>query len=192
MKHLFVEEKTFDREDFLKNRLEKGQYELCTFLNCNFLNANLSEIQFIDCEFYDCDLSMANLSQTIINNVLFKDCKMLGLHFEKCSDFTFSMKVENCQLNDASFYHQKISKTVFTKCKMQEVDFTECDLSFSVFNDCDLLNAIFDNTNLKGADLRNSFNFTIDPEKNQIKGAKFSLQSVSGLLAKYHIKIDPN
>ena len=115
---------------------------------------------------------------------------MLGLNFDKCSDFAFSIKVDNCQLNHSSFYKQKLSKTLFAKSKLQEVDFTQCDLSSSVFDDCDLLNAIFYNTDIQNADFRNSHNFTIDPENNRIKGAKFTLQSVGGLLAKYDIKIE--
>jgi len=117
---------------------------------------------------------------------------MLGLNFEKCNAFAFSIKIDNCQLNHSSFYKQKLQKTLFTKSKLLEVDFSECDLNSSVFDDCDLLNAIFDNTNLQNADFRNSHNFTIDPENNRIKGAKFTLQSVIGLLTKYNIKIEPN
>ena len=115
---------------------------------------------------------------------------MLGLDFEKSNDFAFEIKIDNCQLNHASFYRKNIAKTVFKQSKMQSVDFTECDLSVSIFNDCDLLNATFLNTNLEKVDFRNSKNFTIDPENNRIKGARFSLQSVDGLLSKYQIKIE--
>ena len=117
---------------------------------------------------------------------------MLGLNFEKCNDFAFSIKVENCQLNHSIFYKQKLSKKLFAKSKLQEVDFTDCNLNSSVFDDCDLLNTIFDNTDLQNADFRNSYNFTIDPENNKVKGAKFTLETVVGLLNKYNIKIEPN
>ncbi|WP_306456210.1 pentapeptide repeat-containing protein [Winogradskyella undariae] len=117
---------------------------------------------------------------------------MLGLQFDKYSDFGFLIKVDKCQLNHSSFYKRKLSKTSFKKTKLQEVDFTECDLSSSAFDDCDLQNVIFKNTNLQNADFRSSSNFTIDPENNQIKGAKFTLETVLGLLTKYNIKIEPN
>ncbi|MEO9952202.1 MULTISPECIES: pentapeptide repeat-containing protein [Nonlabens] len=192
MNEQFIEDKIFKRKDFSEIGLEKGDYESCTFLNCNFSNSDLSNICFIDCEFYDCNLSSAHTLQTGIQNILFKNCKMLGLQFDKCNDFAFSIKVENCQLNHSTFYKLKLSKTIFYKSKLHDVDFTECDLSYSVFDDCDLQNAIFKNTTLKNADFRSSSNFIIDPENNRIKGAKFTLETVVGLLTKYNIKIEPD
>ncbi|MDO5968196.1 pentapeptide repeat-containing protein [Flavivirga aquimarina] len=186
----FIEDIKFERKDFSKDKLDKGDYELCTFSNCNFSNSDLSKIRLTECLFIDCNLSLVNLYQTEIQDVTFKDCKMLGLRFDKCSDFAFSIKVDNCQLNHSSFYKKKLPKTVFNKSKLQEVDFTECDLNTSIFDNCDLLNAVFKNTNLQNTDLRSSFNFIIDPENNKIKGAKFSLESVKGLLIKYNIKIE--
>ncbi len=189
MNHNFIEEKTFTKIDFSENALEKGDYELCTFINCDFSNSDLSIIRFMECEFHECNLSSTNIYQTGFQDVLFESCKMLGMHFEKSSNFAFSIKLNNCQLNFSSFFLQNLSKTVFTKSKLQEVDFSECNLSSSIFDDCDLQNAIFSNTDLRNSDFRTSHNFTIDPENNRMKGAQFSLPSVSGLLHKYNIKI---
>jgi uncharacterized protein YjbI with pentapeptide repeats len=73
---------------------------------------------------------------------------------------------------------------------MKEVDFEDADLCQSVFNNCDLLNASFVKTNLEKADLRTAYNYTLDPEANKIKKARFSSQGVVGLLAKYDIEIE--
>ena len=73
---------------------------------------------------------------------------------------------------------------------MHEVDFTECDLTATVFDNCDLLNAKFENTLLQKTDLRSAFNYTINPESNKIKKARFSLSGVAGLLDKYDIEIE--
>ncbi|ELR71211.1 pentapeptide repeat protein [Fulvivirga imtechensis AK7] len=70
------------------------------------------------------------------------------------------------------------------------MDFAQAELSNAVFNDCDLLNATFESTNLEKADLRTASNYVLDPELNRIKGAKFSMPAVVGLLSKYDIKID--
>lgn len=70
------------------------------------------------------------------------------------------------------------------------MDFTECDLAGAMFSECDLARATFDNTNLEKADFRSSYNYSIDPEKNRMKKAKFSLTGVVGLLDKYDIVID--
>jgi uncharacterized protein YjbI with pentapeptide repeats len=70
------------------------------------------------------------------------------------------------------------------------VDWTECDLSSSVFERCDLRDAKFENSNLEKVDFRTAFNFSIDPDNNRIKKARFSLDGVPGLLGKYNIEID--
>lgn len=80
--------------------------------------------------------------------------------------------------------------TRFINCNLKEADFTETDLTGSLLIDCDLLGAIFEKTILEKADLRTSFNFSIDPELNRIKKAKFSLTTVRGLLDKYNIDIE--
>lgn len=58
------------------------------------------------------------------------------------------------------------------------------------FIDCDLAQAVIDNTMLDKADLRTSFNYSIDPERNRIKKAKFSIIGIAGLLDKYDIEIE--
>lgn len=73
---------------------------------------------------------------------------------------------------------------------MHEVDFTQSDLTEVVFDNCDLAGARFENTIIEKADLRTSFNYSIDPELNYIKKAKFSLTGLPGLLEKYGIEVD--
>ena len=92
-------------------------------------------------------------------------------------------------LNHCSFYQTKINKIVFDNCQLHETDFTDCDLTAAVFKHCDLLNAKFENTILEKADLRTAFNYSINPELNRIKKAKFSLAGVTALLDKYDIVI---
>ncbi|WP_347373348.1 pentapeptide repeat-containing protein [Aequorivita sp. Q41] len=190
MERQFIEEQTFEGVDFSKDSLEKGDYELCVFLNCNFSNIDLSLIRFIECEFKNCNLSSAKLNKTGFQSVVFIDCKMFGLHFEKCDTFGFSIEVDNSQLNYSSFYGLKLPKTKFNNCKFLEVDFSECNLHLANFNDCNLQNAVFSNTSLKDVDFRSSYEFSIDPENNNINGAKFSFSTVAGLLTKYNITID--
>ncbi len=70
-----------------------------------------------------------------------------------------------------------------------EVDFTECDLTAASFDNCDMLEATFDRTILEKADFRTAYHYSINPEVNRIKKAKFSLPEVTGLLNKYDIEI---
>jgi len=113
----------------------------------------------------------------------------LGLHFEDCSDFLFSVSFDNCILNLSSFYKRKLKKIIFKNTSLQEVDFTEADLSLAQFDNCGLRGATFVATILEKADFRNAHNYAIDPELNRIKKAKFSLGGIAGLLNKYDIEI---
>jgi uncharacterized protein YjbI with pentapeptide repeats len=190
MEQEHMEERTFDRIDFALNPLAKGDYENCAFTNSSFLNSDLADIIFVECGFENCDLSMARLTNTTLRDITFKNCKMLGLRFDSCNEFGLSVTFENCNLNHSSFYRTKLKKTAFANLKLHEVDFTECDFSGSVFDNCDFTGASFDNTILEKADFRKSFNYSIDPERNRIKKAKFSRAGIAGLLHKYDIEID--
>jgi len=190
MASFFYEGKTFDKSDFTVNLPDKGEYDNCRFLNCDYSDADLSGFIFTECEFIACNLSLIKLGKTAFKDVRFKDCKMLGLHFEDCSDFLFQVGFENCQLNLSSFFKRKLKQTSFKNTGLQEVDFTEADLTAAIFDQCDLSNATFDRTNLEKADFRSAFNYSIDPENNRIKKAKFSVAGLPGLLFKYGIDIE--
>lgn len=190
MNRVFVDSENLQAIDYTENPLAKGDYENCRFINCTFSNSDLSMINFIECEFENCDLSMAKVNNTAFKEVLFDGCKLLGIRFDSCNSFLLSLEFRSCHLNLASFYKLKLKGTVFRSCSLQEVDFMEADLSNAVFDDCDLLNASFENTNLEKADLRAASGYILDPELNHIKGAKFSVPAVVGLLSKYDIKID--
>lgn len=182
---VIIQDKTFEKDDLPA----KGEYENCVFNNCDFSYNDLSGFVFIDCTFNGCNLSLANLNKTSFRDVDLKNCKMLGLRFDTCNEFGLSFSFDNCQLNHSSFYKTKIKKTVFKNSQLQETDFTETDLTSSVFDNCNLMLAVFDRTILEKVDFRTSYNYSINPETNRIKKAKFSLSGISGLLNKYDIEI---
>jgi uncharacterized protein YjbI with pentapeptide repeats len=62
-------------------------------------------------------------------------------------------------------------------------------MSGALFENCDLERATFEKTILEKADMSTSFNYSIDPERNMIKKAKFSRNGLAGLLEKYDIEI---
>ena len=192
MEPAYTHDKTFDRNDYTHTSLTKGEYENCTFKSCNFADNDLSLFKFTDCEFIGCNLSLAKLNKTALQEIKFKDCKMLGLRFDTCADFNLSFSFDNCTLDHSSFYKTKIKKTIFKNSQLREADFTECDLTSSLFDNCDLNRATFDNTIIEKSDFRTSYNYSIDPERNRLKKAKFSIHGVAGLLDKYDIEIDSN
>ena len=114
----------------------------------------------------------------------------MGLRFENCSDFLFTADFDHCQLNLSSFTGMKLKRTKFNNSTLCEVDFSGADLSHALFENCDLSRAVFERSLLEKADFRTAYNFSIDPEMNKIKKAKFSAAGIAGLLNKYDIEIE--
>lgn len=190
MERSYIEDAVFEKINFTEKPLAEAGYDNCTFRHCDFSTVDLSNIHFSDCTFMGCNLSMVTLNETHLQDVEFKDCKLLGVHFEQCNEFLLGISIDNCLLNLASFFRLKLKKMRFKNSSLHEVDFTDADLSDAVFDNCDLSRAVFEKTNLEKADFRTAYNYSIDPERNRVKKAKFSLQGVVGLLDKYDIHID--
>lgn len=189
-----MEERYFADTDFQKKDLaslvfHEVEFDNCTFSNCHFAEGDFSKARFAECRFTDCNLSMAKLSGASFQDTVFKDCKMLGLRFDDCSAFLFTPSFEQCILDLCSFYKLNLKKIRMIGCSLKEADFTEADLSGALLQDCDLSRAVFDNTNLERADLRGSLHFSIDPARNRIRRAKFSRDSLEGLLDRYELDI---
>ncbi len=186
----YINDKLFKNEDFTKKEILKAEYEYCTFQNCNFSNSDLSKIRFMESEFIDCNLSNVKLYSTSFQEVRMVKCKMLGLYFDTCNDFNFSIDFDTCVLNHSVFYQTKLNNTTFNHCQLRGVDFSEANLKTTILFNCDLLEAIFDSTNLEKADLRKSKNYRINPENNLMNGAKLSIPEVLHLLDKYNLDIE--
>jgi fluoroquinolone resistance protein len=190
MNTISIENKTFQGCDFTNGGLLNGDYEKCIFRACDFSSFDLSQIRFVDCEFVRCNLSLVGLQKAVFRDIQFKESKMLGLHFENCIQIGLSFSFDNCNLSHSSFFKTKLHKTIFRQSQLHEVDFSECDLTSSLFDLCDLAGATFKHTIIEKSDFRTSFKYTIDPEINRLKKAKFSLPGALGLLARYGIEID--
>lgn len=185
-----IENLQFEGNNFQQSELEKGVYEECRFISCNFSESNLKKYVFIDCIFEKCNLSNSILTKTSFQGCEFRSCKMVGVRFDHCTPLLLSFSFDSCMLNLSSFYGLKIPGTNFMKCNLQEADFTGCSLVGSNFQHTDLYRAIFHNTILEECDLRSAENYSIDPEENSIRRAKFSLEGIPGLLIKYTLQID--
>ncbi|MFL9837569.1 pentapeptide repeat-containing protein [Flavobacterium sp. ST-75] len=186
----YTEGTDFKGMDYTVSNIPKGEYDNCTFTGCNFSACDLSSVVFTDCEFTDCNFSNAKVRGTGFKEVFFKDCKMTGLNFSVADPFLIAMHFTDCQLNLTSFYQLKLKKACFTNCNLQEADLTETDFTEASFTNCDFKHAIFENTILEKADLRSAVNYSIDPQQNRIKKAKFSLPAVTGLLDRFNIVIE--
>ena len=178
-----IEEQIFTAKDLDGSSFEIAQYELCTFNTIDFKGISFSNVKFVECNFVDCDLSMLNLTGSMLQEVQFTRCKMLGLFFETVKPFLFQVGFDHCNLETSSFSGVNMQNTNFNACKLTGVDYTETDLSGATFIDCDLFRASFQNTNLSATDLRMARNFSIDIQSNRVKKAIVSNTNLEGFLS---------
>lgn len=189
MKETIHISKTFSKVIYTEELIKNREFENCTFIDCDLYGSDFSQSQFLDCTFKGCNLSMVKLNYTSLKNVEFDECKLMGIAFEYCDDFLFEVRFKGCMLDFSSFANKKMIKTKFSDSSMQEVNFAGTNLTKAVFDDINLSGALFDKTNLTEADLSRAYGFSIDPELNSIKKAKFSLKDAGGLLEKYNLKL---
>ena len=184
-----IEDEAFTKVSAANLQLQRATFENCSFTNCDFANGNLANIIFADCIFEGCNLALCDVKNTGFQHVTFKDCKLSGIDLSKTRDFLFEVHAVNCIMDNAIFYRCKNKGAKFNGCSMVETDFTEADFTNVIFDNCNLNRAFFNRTQLKGADFSSSYNYTIDPDMNFIKKAKFSLHGLPALLSKYDIVI---
>ncbi len=189
MKQEIFTNEEFIKQDYSENGLAGKEYSGCTFFNCNLSGINLSDKEFIDCAFENCNLGNVTLKNTGLKSVNFVNCKLIGIDFSLCKEFLFSVKFHKCQLDYAVFLKMNLKKTSFHECVIREASFIESNLTGASFPDCDLSRTIFEMSNLGGTDFRTAYNYSINPDTNIIKGAKFSYPAVLGLMDKYEIQI---
>ena len=182
--------KTFEKINYAGNAVKNREFEACSFLQCDLSESNFSNSQFTDCRFIGCNLANIKLGNATLGTLSFKECKLIGVNFSECSDFLFSVCFENCLLDYASFANKKMPKTSFLHSSLKGTDFSNANLSFAQFDNTDLAGAVFDRTNLTAANFTTALNFTIDPELNQLKKARFSRWSLGGLLTKYGLCVE--
>jgi fluoroquinolone resistance protein len=178
-----------EKIDFTTAKLPQLDFEAVEFRGCTF--KDLSGYHFSDCLFTSCNLSNAEMRGSKMQDVVFRDCKLIGINFYPCSDFGFNLTFERCLLDYASFEHKKMNKSKFEDCRLHGANFTQTDLSKAKMENCDLLQAIFSSTNLSGLDFSTNVNFNIDPTQNLLKKAKFAADNLAGLLHKFDLIIKP-
>jgi len=189
MEQLNHDNKTFEKVVYAQKAIMGREFQDCTFKQCDFSNSNFAGNKFLDCAFEGCNLSLMKFGNTTLSNVVFKDCKILGVNFHECNDFLFSVEFHSCMLDYASFAGKKMPKTSFVMCSLKEASFVQAILIGSQFNQSNLSGTIFNRSDMRGVDFSTAYNYSIDPEINNVKKAVFSAHGLVGLLARHQLKI---
>lgn len=82
-----------------------------------------------------------------------------------------------------------LKNTKFQNSKILDCDFFNSNLENSSFENSTLTGTKFENTNLSHSSFVNTKDYLIDPNKNNIKKAKFSFPDAVSLLNVFDIEI---
>ncbi len=186
--HDFTDQK-FEEIDFRGESIEGRTFEDCTFSRVNFNGSSFIRCRFLDCTFDQSDLSNLILMSSDLKNVKFKDCKLVGVNWTAASVLMHSTW-QNSILNYGNFSGLDLRKSMMQNCVAREADFAETNLSEANLKETDFTAARFANTNLTKSDLRQAKNYSIRPDSNKIKKAKFSLPEAMLLLYGLDIELE--
>lgn len=183
------EEKTFKSENFSKKSLEGRIFQACSFINCDFTDSILRNAKFCGCVLKNSNLSLPKLDGCRLQDVQFIDCKIVGADFFKCEKTFYSPSFKNCLIQYCNFSDLNMKSISFKECKIHEAHFNNTSLCGADFTNTDLSGTIFHNCDLSKADFSTAVNYSLDPQTNKIKKAKFSLPEALGLLRGFDIII---
>lgn len=186
-------EHAFKGENLIAVELNSNTFQDCMFDNCTFMETIFRSCRFINCFFRGCDLSLVQVPNSSFSGARFENTKVIGVNWTLANwvekGIWDPIQFKKCALNHATFLGVDLTGIKIKRCEAVNVDFREANLSGVDFAFTDLKDSLFNATNLEGADLRFAKNYQIDPTKNAITGAKFSMPEVMALLYSMEIEI---
>ncbi len=182
------EDQTFKVLDLGGVSLKKSVFDNVAFESCQFVKSDCEQAQFNGCRFKNCNLSLVNLKGCRLQQVIFEECKIVGLDFYKC-DKILHVSFLKSILQTCNFTDLKMKGTCFSGSKLREVYFTHTDLSEANFAETDLQGTIFHQCNLTKSDFRHAKNYVIDLQVNSAKKSRFSFPEAISLLKCFDVEI---
>lgn len=186
----FNKDAVFKSLDLSEQSLDGRTFNDCVFENCTFINGSWRMAQFHDCSFRCCNLNFVKLEGALLQDVLFQECKLVGIEFYKCSKTFLSIRIQQGVLLNCNFSEMDLRKTSFKQSQLRECFFKNTNLSGADFGETDLEGSLFHQCTLDKADFRTAKNYTINLQLNSAKKARFSYPEVMRLLTFFDIAIE--
>jgi fluoroquinolone resistance protein len=169
-----------------RGRVESSEFQDCVFIRCLLSEMVFQKCRFVNCVFRQCDLSLVKVAESSFSSVRFEDSKVIGINWAE-ADWTLcrrgeSLEFYRCAISHSTFIGLRLPDIQIRECMAADVDFREADLAGANFAGTDLVKSMFGQTNLSKADLSRARNYALDPGKNNLRQAKFSLPEAMALL----------
>lgn len=159
-----------------------GMFYSCTFHYCDFTEICLDTCVFENCKFFECNFSLLSVKHTRFIDVVFQKSKINGVDFSECDRLITEISFLECRVRNCNFSGLYLKKQNFSHSEIIESDFINTELRSSDFSHCLLTGTMFHNCNLMKADFSYAKNYTLNPEGNQLRKAKFTMPEAVALL----------
>lgn len=183
----------FNHISVINQEIDGVEFEACDFIECNFTATQFKKCRFIECTFTRCNLSLAQVSQSQFTDVIFNECKLVGVDWTRAAwpklVFSVALQFKQCILNDSSFFGLNLDEISMEECKAHDVDFRDGRFRRAIFTGTDFTHSLFAKTDLSGADFTDASDYDIDIFNNNISKAKFSRYEAIRLLNSLDIEL---
>jgi uncharacterized protein YjbI with pentapeptide repeats len=166
--------------------LKDIEFFQCRFDGCQFLRSTFRHCRFEQCVFEKCDLSLLKVPESSFIGVRFLHAKMLGIDWTQAAT-PLTLAHQGCNISHSTFTRLSLQRMEMVECVAREVDLTGTNLTRANLGKTDFLGSRFVDTNLSYADFSKAVNYAIDPTKNRLNRAVFSLPEAVSLLSAFDI-----
>ena len=188
----FFSDQGFDHSRLENKTIISSEFHDCTFTSSIFNEVVFAHCRFVNCLFQDCDLSLLKVPGTFFSACKFERSRVIGVDWTQAdwdsAGLQLPISFKRTAIDHSTFIGLSLPAVQIKDCSVKNVDFRETDLSQAILQGSDFSESLFQNTNLTKADLRGAINYHINPEKNILAGARFSLPEAMSLL--YAMNID--
>ncbi|WP_379320645.1 pentapeptide repeat-containing protein [Paenibacillus puldeungensis] len=167
--------------------VDKAYLSKVGFKNVSFTSSKFHHIDLTDAIFESCNLSNASFNKGIINRVIFRDCKLLGVDFSECN--LGNVCFENCDVNLSSFADARLKQVSFDHSSLRSANYYGCKLTKVYFNDTDINDVDFTQTSLKGIDLSTCTYERINVTFPSLQGCEVSPEQAIGFSKLLGLKV---
>ena len=186
-------DQVFEKAHLEQPKIASSEFHDCTFIGCSFTESVFDSCRFVNCIFKHCDLSLVQVPNSVFSATKMEGSKIIGVDWTQ-ADWSSTklgdpIGFTKCDISHSTFIGLNLKNFHITECIAKDVDFREADLTEAVFTGTDLSESLFNGTNLTEADLSRSRNYHIDPGRNVLKRAKFSMPEAMSLLYSLDIEL---
>lgn len=181
-------EEEFEGVEFSESLLTHIEFDGCLFKNCTFRAAEFKSCKFTECRFEGCDLSLMKVNDSIFNDVVFENSKVMGVDFSHLSE-PVEIHFKECNVNMSSFYNLDMRHAKVVNCTLHDVDFVQTNLEKADCSGSDFMGALFGRTNLKSTNFSSAKNYMINPNENLVANMQVSLPHASSFLTFLGLKL---